>query len=313
MLHTVGPSLNTSLPVDGTEIVDVSIARFVDGQESPSYPIQRYFKLVFIEDGEGSCSIDSHLIRVASGTLVLIAPDKVRDLSGLKMTKRWVIVFATDTFFSDQTKADVWLRQPDEFVWALLLQSNDTGVKHFQVAPDQCSRWLERVHQLDFELQNRLPGSTGSVRALLWLLLIDTARLAIPQGKNFSPQLKPLLKDIFQFIETHYCHQISLLDVAKVVNLSPGYLTTFMRRETGQTVLSWIIERRMAKARRLLLLTEQSIEQIAEAVGYTDTNHFIRQFRQRYDSTPQQWRRTCLNYQFDKSELELNTNLPPKG
>ncbi len=296
MFPIVDPSLHTPLlTVDLSEICFVSIIRFACGQESTNYPVQSYFKLVFIEDGEGSCFIDSDLIRVAAGTLVLIPPDKDHHLSGLKMTKRWVAVFTIDTLFLGQPSAETWLNQHDELVWLLLLRPNDAGIKYFQVAPEQCSKWLDRLHQLDLELQERLPGFMRVACALLWLLLLDTARLAVSQEEKSLLQLKPLLKDIFQFIETYYFHQISLFDVAKAVNLTSGYLTTFMRRETGRTVLSWIIEWRMIKARRLLLTTEQSVQLIAEAVGYTDPGHFIRQFRQRYGNTPHAWRRACLS------------------
>ncbi|MDF5714135.1 MAG: AraC family transcriptional regulator [Rhizonema sp. NSF051] len=296
MFPTVDPSLYTpSLTVDLSEICLVSVVRFACGQESTSYPDQSYFKLVFIEDGEGSCFIDSELIGVAAGTLVLIAPGKRHHLSGLKMTKRWVAVFAIDTLFLGLASAETWLKQPDELVWLLLLRPNDAGTRYFQVAPEQRSKWLERLHQLDIELQERLPGFMRAACALLWLLLIDTGRLAVSQEEKSALQLKPLLKDVFQFIETYYFHQISLFDVAKAVNLTSGYLTTFIRRETGRTVLSWIIEWRMIKARRLLLTTEQSVQLVAEAVGYTDPGHFIRQFRQRYGNTPQAWRRACLS------------------
>jgi len=40
---------------------------------------------------------------------------------------------------------------------------------------------------------------------------------------------------------------------------SLAYLTDLVRRETGKTVLSWIVERRMTEARRLLLETGQSV------------------------------------------------------
>lgn len=68
------------------------------------------------------------------------------------------------------------------------------------------------------------------------------------------------------------------------------YLTDLVRRETGRTVLNWILERRMAEARCLLLETARSVNQIAEAVGYLDTGYFIRLFRRSNGKTPQAWR-----------------------
>jgi AraC-like DNA-binding protein len=109
--------------------------------------------------------------------------------------------------------------------------------------------------------------------------------------EKFLLQSQPLLSRVFRFIETNYQRSISLREVAKAVGRSPAYLTDLVKRETGKTVLNWIIERRMAEARRLLLETQQSVEQISEAVGYFDRRHFSRQFLKFHNATPQTWRR----------------------
>lgn len=115
---------------------------------------------------------------------------------------------------------------------------------------------------------------------------------------------RPVLSKVFNFIEENYQNQISLREVAKEVGRSPAYLTDFVRRKTGKTVLSWITERRMAEARKLLLETDQSIEQISEAVGYFDRRHFGRLFLRTHQSTPQAWRTANQSC----NDLLLHTN-----
>ncbi len=124
-------------------------------------------------------------------------------------------------------------------------------------------------------------------------IAIDTEILT--RFEQILLQSQPLLSRVFRFIETNYQHSISLREVAEAVGRSPAYLTDLVRRETGKTVLNWIIERRMAEARRLLLETENSVEKIAEAVGYFDRRHFSRQFLRLHKTTPQTWRRTYQN------------------
>ncbi|MGJ5676092.1 MAG: helix-turn-helix domain-containing protein [Nostochopsis sp.] len=101
----------------------------------------------------------------------------------------------------------------------------------------------------------------------------------------------PLLKEVFRFIETNYHQQITLSDVAVAVGYSSTYLTNLVRRQTGQTVQNWIIERRMVAARTLLLETDKTVEAIAASIGYQAVSHFFRQFRQHHSSTPQVWRK----------------------
>ncbi len=50
----------------------------------------------------------------------------------------------------------------------------------------------------------------------------------------------------------------------------------------------WIVLRRMAEARALLRETNQSVDQIAQTLGYLNAVHFFRQFRQHHETTPKQ-------------------------
>lgn len=102
----------------------------------------------------------------------------------------------------------------------------------------------------------------------------------------------PKLSQVFHFIETNYHQSITLCDVAKAVGYSGAYLTDLVRRQTGKTVNHWIVDRRIAEACCLLLETDQTVHEIAEAVGYQHVGHFFRQFRQRQGTTPQAWRKS---------------------
>lgn len=123
----------------------------------------------------------------------------------------------------------------------------------------------------------------------------------VPNPDNTDPETSkdsqsllptcPQLKEIFDFIEANYYQSITLCDVAQAVGYSAAYLTDLVRRQTGKTVNHWIVERRMAAVRTLLLETNQSVNQIAEAVGYQNEGHFFRQFRQYHGVTPQVWRK----------------------
>jgi YesN/AraC family two-component response regulator len=119
---------------------------------------------------------------------------------------------------------------------------------------------------------------------------VDTAIFAA--ASQLSWPSNPKLNKVFGFIEANYHRSIALGDVAQAVGYSPAYLTNLTRRQTGQTVQRWIIERRMAAARSLLLETDQIVEQIATSVGYHNAVHFFRQFRQLHGTTPQAWRST---------------------
>ncbi len=105
----------------------------------------------------------------------------------------------------------------------------------------------------------------------------------------------PELQEVFKFIEANYHQPITLCDVAQAVGYSPAYLTNRVGSQTGHTVNRWIVERRMVAARSLLQNTDQSVEQVANALGYQNTCHFSRQFRQHHGAPPQAWRKVQQN------------------
>jgi AraC family transcriptional activator of pobA len=151
--------------------------------------------------------------------------------------------------------------------------------------------WSERFSALDAELRLRRDGYREAVLAHLTLLLVELSRLAADVVDDLRLKDEPLLAEVFGFIEERYQDHISLKDVARAMGLTPGHLTTLVRRKTGRTVLEWIVERRMVEARRLLVETDLSVEEVGREVGYGDAGYFARAFRCAQGATPLSWRR----------------------
>lgn len=134
-------------------------------------------------------------------------------------------------------------------------------------------------------------------------------------SESFFPSV-PQLKEVFDYIEANYRQGITLSDVAVAVGYSPAYLTSRVAKQTGETVNGWIVKRRMAAARPLLKETDQTIEQIATALGYQNACHFSRQFRQHHGLPPKTWRKEN-QYQLYQASRNANLQLinthPPIG
>ncbi|KST68515.1 AraC family transcriptional regulator [Mastigocoleus testarum] len=266
----------------------IEISKFVCSQKSLNDYLQLCgFKLLFIEDGKGWQFFGHRKIYVKQGDLFLIPPGEIYRMDGLENTKSWIVVFEADPLNLNSIDEDLLLLS--------FLQPKSNYILHIHVVPKKSSRLIIRLHELKDELCSKRQGFERSVDALLSLLLIDALRISDSRLKKISFQSKQLLKKVFQFIEANYSNHVGLLDVAKEVNLSPGYLTELVRLNTGKAVFSWIIERRMAEARHLLFITNRPVYQIAEGLGYLYVSHFIRQFRQYHGITPQAWRHRHVN------------------
>ena len=256
-----------------------------------------FFELFFIEEGEGWDLIGDRQLWAKSGDLFLIAPGEVHDTSGLDHATKWIVGFEAEALHPAYTDANIFLMLPNRVIESFL-PINNLKIKHFYIPAKERSRWLALFEQLKDELGNQELSFIEAARALLMLLLIETARFSEPQlpkstkssTQRSTKKGSPVVEKVLSFIATNFRNSIGLQEVAKEVNFSPAYLTDLIRRETGKTVGSWIVERRMTEARHLLLATDLPVNQIAESVGYFDSSYFIRLFRRLNGTTPQAWR-----------------------
>jgi AraC-like DNA-binding protein len=101
----------------------------------------------------------------------------------------------------------------------------------------------------------------------------------------------PLVERAQGFIDENYHRRLSLSGIAKVLNVSPNYLSRIVRRETGTTVTARIHAVRLEHARLLLARGGRSISEIAYTVGYQNYRDFYRNFVKYERSSPRTARR----------------------
>jgi len=249
----------------------------------------RFYELLYLESGRGQHRVGDRREEDRAGDLLVIAPGEVHDARGMIGSEGWLLLFEAAALDVSRTDAQVFTALPELVLLGFVRPSGREG-GHFQVPPADRGRWSARFAELRAELSEPRLGFEASAKALLTLILIDAARLAAGRLSSVPAQARPLLARVFQLIEARFHRPISLQDVAKEVGRSPAYLTTLVKRQTGRSVLEWIIQRRMAEARRLLVETELEVWEIAQRVSYLDAGYFIRQFRRVNGKTPLQWR-----------------------
>ncbi|BBY07256.1 helix-turn-helix transcriptional regulator [Mycobacterium noviomagense] len=170
------------------------------------------------------------------------------------------------------------------------LHGQSGGLLCLDVPAERQPAWDMMIASIETELAARQNGYRQAALAHLTLLLIDLARLAGDVVGDLRRSGEPLLADVFAVIERRYAEPLSLRDVAREIGMTPGHLTTLVRRRTGRTVQEWIIQRRMTEARKLLAETDLSVSEIARRIGVFDPAYFSRLFRRTHATSPRSWR-----------------------
>jgi AraC family transcriptional activator of pobA len=247
--------------------------------------------LAYSESSSGPLTTNASPFSLDAGDLLIVAPGTVMgpfDPTHPGHASGWAVSFTAEALGADVPGSSfAWRTHPLLFPF---VRGQATGMLRRTVAPDDRAEWSHRFQALARELAERRDGYREAAIAHLTLLLVAASRLATDVVDDLRVNQEPLLAEVFDVIERRYAEPLSLHDVARAISLSPGHLTTTVRRRTGRTVQDWIVDRRMVEARRLLAGSTFPMAEIGRRVGYSDAGYFARVFRRVHGVTPTQWR-----------------------
>jgi transcriptional regulator GlxA family with amidase domain len=92
-------------------------------------------------------------------------------------------------------------------------------------------------------------------------------------------------------IEEHLGQPLYTPELARLTNLSESAFSRLFKKATGRTVPRYLNELRVARACRLVVETERTVNQIARDCGYVSLANFQHQFQLLEGRSPQEYRR----------------------
>lgn len=94
------------------------------------------------------------------------------------------------------------------------------------------------------------------------------------------------------YIREHFGEEIMLDQLAGMINITPSYLSSVFKKETGVNFSKYINDVRMEQAKDMLDNTALKIVQISEKCGFHNVSYFCTTFKGYYGITPQKFRDT---------------------
>ena len=105
-----------------------------------------------------------------------------------------------------------------------------------------------------------------------------------------SPPERDVIQQATRFIMIHFAEPLTLLDVAKSVHLSESYFSSMFKKGCGASFREYLNAVRVDEAKRLLDLGQQSVTEVALAVGFESQSYFSKVFRSVTGMTPKEYR-----------------------
>ena len=109
----------------------------------------------------------------------------------------------------------------------------------------------------------------------------------------------PALRKIEIYVRENYSEEVPLFKAAQIAGLERKYFSTFFHKKVGISFCQWLMRMRINKAIHLLEVEDNSITDIALAVGYQDLRTFERAFKKCTGCTPREFKKSIeIRYRF---------------
>ena len=147
----------------------------------------------------------------------------------------------------------------------------------------------EHFERIERELSGRLPGYHEMIKCRLAELMLTGFRSYFNKGetKSYSAPIRFIL----DYLTSGYMNDTTLTELAQELRMSVPYLSARFKEEVGMSFTDYLHDRRISESCKLLLNTEESVESIAEYVGYSDSKKFREKFRRKMGASPREYRR----------------------
>ena len=99
-----------------------------------------------------------------------------------------------------------------------------------------------------------------------------------------------IVSELIKYTKENFQEELTLKKVGELFNYNSAYLGKKFRKETGENYLSFLDQVRMEKASDILAHSNFMVYEVAEMVGYNNSDYFYKKFKQHFKVSPNEFR-----------------------
>lgn len=174
------------------------------------------------------------------------------------------------------------------------------------LSPDACKTAVAEIIYNTFGTLGNMDDHQTIVDESFLLNILDLSTLEQMQNqiknqidafllqKETAPKQNPIIDRIIDYVEQNYGRDISLNTLASMFFFHPKYISRIFKQETGRKFSDYLCEFRIAKAKELLIQTDEKLFDIACQVGFSDPSYFANSFKKIVGCYPSAYRKKFL-------------------
>ncbi|MBQ8664093.1 MAG: helix-turn-helix transcriptional regulator [Eubacterium sp.] len=264
----------------------------------PSHIHDDQVEIVYVEHGIAYYSVDTRPIEVLAGQILIIDPGTIISVTTKDTMPTTYWVLRATNFQFPNTKPNGLLEQGQNYSLLEIETYIPFVVSMFQFFKNG---YEHGITQSSDAYQYGL--------ASLLTLLYEKQKQKNTESTEKHPRPDPFLQNMIRYIDKHFASPITLQSLADHFNASSSYISHLFSQVFGISPINHVIDKRICNAKWMLISTLDSVEKIAENVGYNNTYYFQKLFAQRIGCSPADYRKLYSensffhNYKTAKSSI----------
>ncbi|MFT8398643.1 MAG: AraC family transcriptional regulator [Schleiferilactobacillus harbinensis] len=251
-----------------------------------------FVKISYVVQGQCYFYLHGTETLVPQGSLIIVCPNIdqaffVNDDQSICIN----IIMRRTTFEETFSPLLMESNQISDFFWQMLYVKDFSNILFFPALNNpEIEDAVLHLYEESQETALHQGGSMIIMNSYVMLLFGQLIRHHLTSVKVLPGQhQRQAMPQIIHYISENK-RTVTLTAVADQFHLSKGYLSRYIKRETGYSFSSLLQNLRLKEAARLLGTADLSVEEIIDQVGYSDLSHFYRVFKAAYGQTPGDFR-----------------------
>lgn len=256
--------------------------------------IHDFFEIVYVVDNNMQIDLGENNITLQAGDVCFISPGTLHSPHVMEKTIALQMTVRKSTFRQEFFRCLTGNSLISKFFLNALYLQKDGNVLLFHMNSEtEIKNVFFQIYQENY---NKNAGYQKIINNLFEILLCYLLRcdFAKIEMKQTCPKSDARITQILQYIENH-CESITITDLSIEFHLTKSYLSKYITHKTGKSFSNILQEIRLEKAYNMLCSSNLRVEDISDAVGYHNVEHFIRLFKRKYYNTPNQFRKDRIN------------------
>lgn len=196
----------------------------------------------------------------------------------------WSDVVIYPAYTVHQEYVDVNKKQKCMYIWLDVKSSESLTAPFIIKDVDGQLHWLIK------ELVALNKNGNGELEKKLIKTYIQAMFLNIQRNVMNKEVKKDIVEQAIHYMQCHYADDMTIEELAKELYINPTYLCRVFKKKIEMTPMQYLIHLRIETAKKLLITTDFSVNEIAEYIGICDSKYFSKLFKKKENITPSEFR-----------------------